>query len=74
MNQHVKVYCESLFGDHNGTAELMFKDPKDGMVLKAAVNGSANTIATFNVRDFKGAENFGVEVIQPGEFVRRLKQ
>lgn len=52
----------------------MLKDPKDEMVLEAAVNGSANTIITFNLRDFRGAENFGVEVIQPGEFVRRSKQ
>ena len=52
----------------------MLKDPKDEMVLEAAVNGSANTIVTFNLRDFKGAENFGVEAILPSDFVRRIKQ
>ncbi len=52
----------------------VLKDPKDEMVLEAAVNGGAKTINSFNLRDFKGAEKFGVEVIQPGNFVRRLKQ
>lgn len=52
----------------------VLKDPKDEMVLEAAMNGGAKTIISFNLKDFKGAEKFGVEVIQPGNFVRRLKQ
>ena len=52
----------------------VLKDPKDEMVLEAAINGSAKTIVTFNLRDFKGAETLGVEVMQPGDYVRRFKQ
>ena len=49
-------------------------DPDDDMVLEAAVNGRANAIVTFNVRDFgKAAEGFGIEVLVPGEALRRLE-
>lgn len=44
------------------------------MAPKPVVNGAAKTIVTFNLRDFNGAEKFGVEIVQPGDFVRRLKQ
>jgi hypothetical protein len=44
------------------------------MVLEAAVNGRADAIVTFNIRDFSGAaERFGVAVLSPGETVRRLE-
>lgn len=50
------------------------RDPDDDMVLEAAVNGRANTIVTFNLRDFAGAATqFGIEVLSPGEAWRRLE-
>lgn len=50
------------------------RDPDDDMVLEAAVNGRADAIVTFNIRDFgKVAEGFGVEVLLPGEAVGRLE-
>ena len=40
------------------------------MVLEAAVNGRADALVTFNIRDFAGvAEQFGVAVLPPGEAV-----
>jgi putative PIN family toxin of toxin-antitoxin system len=49
------------------------RDPNDEMVLEAAVNGQANAIVTFNLRDFTPAvQRFGIEVVRPGEIVRRL--
>ena len=49
-------------------------DPDDDMVLEAAVNGRAEAIATFNVRDFRDvAEHFGVDVLSPGEALKRLE-
>jgi putative PIN family toxin of toxin-antitoxin system len=49
-------------------------DPDDEMVLELAVNGHADTIVTVNTRDFLPvAWTFGVEVLRPGAFLRRLR-
>jgi predicted nucleic acid-binding protein len=48
-------------------------DPGDELVLEAAINGRAEAIVTFNARDFRGTENFGIDVIRPGEALRRLE-
>lgn len=49
------------------------KDPDDEMILEAAVNGRATAIITFNIRHFgKAAARFGVEVLRPGDFLKRL--
>jgi predicted nucleic acid-binding protein len=50
------------------------RDPDDDMVLEAAVNGQADGLVTFNIRDFDGvAEQFGIAVLLPGEAVKRLE-
>jgi predicted nucleic acid-binding protein len=44
------------------------------MVLEAAVNGRADALVTFNVRDFGIVPSqFGVEVLFPREAIRRIK-
>ncbi|MGA3136054.1 MAG: PIN domain-containing protein [Terracidiphilus sp.] len=49
-------------------------DPGDELVLEAAVNGRADAIVTFNVKDLRDAErSFGIAVIRPGEALRRIK-
>ncbi len=49
-------------------------DPGDELVLEAAVNGRASAIVTFNERDLREARtSFGIEVLRPGEVLRRLK-
>jgi len=47
-------------------------DPKDDFILELAVESQCDYIVTFNVRDFAGAEKFGIEVITPQEFLRKL--
>ena len=47
-------------------------DPGDDFILELAVESQCDFIVTFNVRDFAGAERFGVEVITPQEFLRKL--
>ncbi len=49
------------------------RDPDDDMVLEAAVNGQADAIVTFNIRDFGiTAARFGIEVLSPGDALKRL--
>jgi predicted nucleic acid-binding protein len=47
-------------------------DPKDDMVLELAVDAGAPVIVTFNVRDFIGADRFGVRPITPREFLQEI--
>jgi predicted nucleic acid-binding protein len=50
-------------------------DIDDDMVLEAAVNGRADGVITFNLSDFVDpARQFGIEVMRPGEAVKRLEQ
>ena len=50
-------------------------DVDDDMVLEAAVNGRADALVTFNVRDYgTGAAQFGVEVLLPREAISRIKR
>ena len=48
------------------------KDPGDDMVLELAVTANCNYIITYNVKDFKGIENFGIEVMTPKEFLEMV--
>jgi len=49
-------------------------DPDDEMLLELAANGRADAIVTVNIRHFlPAAGTFGVEVLRPGEFLRRLR-
>ncbi|MBD2618093.1 PIN domain-containing protein [Synechocystis sp. FACHB-898] len=46
------------------------RDPKDEMVLELAVKAGCQTIITYNARDFVGVEQFGLNVLEPSEFLR----
>jgi predicted nucleic acid-binding protein len=48
------------------------KDPKDDMVLELAVSAQCETIITYNKRDFKGIEKFGLRVMNPKEFLEMI--
>jgi predicted nucleic acid-binding protein len=48
-------------------------DPTDEMVLETAVNGRSDRLLTFNARDFRGAERFGVNIARPGPAWRAWK-
>ncbi len=47
-------------------------DPKDDFVLELAVESQGDFIITYNAKDFAGAEKFGLEVLTPLEFLRKL--
>lgn len=48
------------------------RDPGDDMVLETAVAARADFIVTHNIKDFAGADRFGVRVVTPGWFVRNF--
>lgn len=51
------------------------RDPGDEMVLETAVNGRADALVTFNVRDFGSVpERFGIGVMVPREAIRRIRK
>jgi putative PIN family toxin of toxin-antitoxin system len=48
------------------------RDPKDEMVLEAAINGEADALVTYNVRDFAEAgKRFEIPVLSPGTLLKR---
>jgi predicted nucleic acid-binding protein len=54
---------------------LQARDPSDEMVLEAAINGQADALVAYNVRDFAGAgERFGVPVLSPAQLLKKVKR
>ena len=48
------------------------RDPKDDMVLELAINANCPYIVTFNIRDFRGSEAFGIQATTPAQFLALL--
>jgi putative PIN family toxin of toxin-antitoxin system len=44
-------------------------DSKDDMVLELAVAAQAKRVITFNLKDFRGIERFGIVVVKPRDFL-----
>ena len=50
------------------------RDPNDEMVLETAVNGRADAIVTFNIRDYGAVPGrFDIEVLTPATAIRRVR-
>jgi predicted nucleic acid-binding protein len=62
----------SPYYNHGG----MILDPDDDEFVTAAINGNAEAIATFNVRDYVPRDGrmtgLGINVCLPGDILRRL--
>jgi predicted nucleic acid-binding protein len=50
----------------------LLRDPKDDMVLELAVAGRCDFIVTYNRREFRGADAFGIRVVTPKEFLQEI--
>ena len=48
------------------------KDPKDDFVLELAVESQSDFIITYNLKDFKEIEKFGLKAITPREFLKLI--
>jgi putative PIN family toxin of toxin-antitoxin system len=51
------------------------RDPSDEMVLEAAINGHADALVTYNVRDFTLAgKRFAVPILTPPDLLKMVKR
>ena len=51
------------------------RDPNDEMVLEVAINGGADALVTFNVRDYgEMPGRFGIDVLLPRAVMWRIRQ
>lgn len=48
------------------------RDPNDEFILELAVASQCNYILTYNLKDFKGAEKFGIKIVTPKEFLQGI--
>ena len=52
----------------------LLRDPDGEMVLECAINAIAESIITFNKRDFlPAATQFGIDILSPNEFIQKLR-
>ena len=42
------------------------------MVLELAFNSNSKFIVTYNKKDFKGSENFGIKILSPFEILKKI--
>jgi putative PIN family toxin of toxin-antitoxin system len=47
-------------------------DAKDDMVLEVAIHGGCEAIVTYNIKDFRGSQRFGIKAIRPQEFLKLI--
>jgi putative PIN family toxin of toxin-antitoxin system len=47
----------------------ILNDPKDDMILDLAVLANCQYIVTYNIRDFSGVNQFGIQAINAKEFL-----
>lgn len=50
------------------------KDPVDDHILEVTIHSDADTIVTFNKKDFYEAENLGIKILTPKEFLEKLEE
>jgi len=48
----------------------LLRDPKDDMVLELAVASESEFIVTYNKKDFRGVERFGISIVTAQEFLQ----
>ena len=52
----------------------VLRDPDDEPILQLAIEARVPYVVTRNVRDFEGTGRFGIEIIQPADFLKLIRQ
>jgi putative PIN family toxin of toxin-antitoxin system len=50
----------------------LLRDPNDEFLLELAAASQADFLVTYNVRDFRGSEVYGIRPVTPGEFLTTI--
>jgi hypothetical protein len=67
--------CLCAVGEHHRIHfpwRPVLRAAQDDKVLELAVEAASDCIVTHNVRDFEGAAQFGVRVLTPSAFLKRI--
>ena len=48
------------------------RDPKDDFILELAVESQSKYIITYNKKDFKGCNKFGIKILNPKEYLIKI--
>jgi putative PIN family toxin of toxin-antitoxin system len=51
----------------------ILNDPKDDMILDLAVRANCQYIVTYNIRDFTGVNQFGIQAVNALEFLKTIE-
>jgi len=73
INDILNYLC--LVSEHHEIYYLwrpFLRDPKDDMILELAVTARCKYIVTYNIRDFKGVEQFGIKVLSAKDFLNKI--
>ncbi len=65
MAQHHKIYF---------LWRPSLPDANDELILELAVSAKCEYIVTHNIKDFKGAEKFGIKAVTPKEFLQIIDE
>ena len=69
----LNYFC--LIGEHHKIYFLwrpFLADPKDDHLLELAIASGTRRIVTFNQKDFKGSDKFGINTISPKEIMEEI--
>jgi putative PIN family toxin of toxin-antitoxin system len=50
----------------------VLRDPDDEFLLELAAASQADFLVTYNIRDFRGSEVYGIRPVTPSEFLRTI--